>query len=616
MLTFANPWGLLGLLAVPAVLWLHLYRVRFAPLVVGGLFLWDDAVRRPPGGRTRDRLKSTPSLWLELLAALALGLLLAGPRVRWETTGPHLVAVVDGSASMTAATGETNADGSPRTFRDRALAELRTRAAALGGNARLTVVHSGARPRVVGGPRGPWREVVESVRDDAPADGRHDLAPAVDLAARLAADGGSVLVLTDRAPDALGFAPAASVAVVGVGEPRANAALLAADRRAGDGGEELFVRARAFGAVGPATLTVADAAGGALASRAWRPEPGAAASFTVPLPARVAGEPIRVRLDAEGDALAADSSAALLPTPARPVRAANALPAGPARDAVGRALAALPDVTVAADPADADLLFLSPATAADRPAGAWAVAVGPLTGENAGAAADAAGPFLVDRADPLAGGLSLAGVVWGGAGGGRELPGVGPLAPVAAAGGRVLVARAVDEVGVIAVNADLARGTLARTPDWPILVANLAAARRAALPGPDRANLRLGETGRLTLTDAQVASPAPLRLVRLDGTGDPTGEPTPLPREPVVPVTPPAVGTWAVRDGGGSEFARFAVRLADGREADLTALSSGVREAGGDAAGTATDDPAPWPVAALALVALAAFVADWRATRH
>ena len=268
MLTFANPWGLLGLLAVPAVLWLHLYRVRFAPLVVGGLFLWDDAVRRPPGGRTRDRLKSTPSLWLELLAALALGLLLAGPRVRWETTGPHLVAVVDGSASMTAATGETNADGSPRTFRDRALAELRTRAAALGGNARLTVVHSGARPRVVGGPRGPWREVVESVRDDAPADGRHDLAPAVDLAARLAADGGSVLVLTDRAPDALGFAPAASVAVVGVGEPRANAALLAADRRAGDGGEELFVRARAFGAVGPATLTVADAAGGAVASPA------------------------------------------------------------------------------------------------------------------------------------------------------------------------------------------------------------------------------------------------------------------------------------------------------------------------------------------------------------
>ena len=582
-----------------------------------GLFLWDDAVRRPPGGRTRDRLKSTPSLWLELLAALALGLLLAGPRVRWETTAPHLVAVLDGSASMTAATGAANADGSPETFRDRALAELRTRAAALGGDARLTVVRSGVRPRVVGGPRGPWRDVIGSVREDAPADGRHDLAPATDLAARLAADGGSVLLLTDRAPAALGFAPPAPVAVVGVGEPRANAALLAADRRAGEDGEELFVRARAFGAVGPATLTVEDAAGAAVASRAWRPEPGAAASLTIPLPARVAGELIRVRLNAEGDALAADSSATLLPTPARPVRAANALPAGPARDAVARALAAVSDVTVAADPAGADLLFTTPAAAADRPAGAWAVAVGPLAGANDDAPADIAGPFLIDRADPLAGGLSLAGTVWGGAGGGRELPGVGPLAPVAAAGGRVLVGRAVNEAGVIMVNADLARGTLARTPDWPILVANLAAARRAALPGPDRANLRLGETARLTLTDAQIASPDPLRLVRLNGGGQPIGEPTPLPREPVVPVTPPAAGTWAVTDGGaGSELARFAVRLADGREADLTTLSSGVRDAEGEAAGTATDDPAPWPVAALALVALAAFVADWRATRH
>ena len=620
MLTFANPWGLLGLLAVPAVLWLHLYRVRFAPLVVGGLFLWDDAVRRPPGGRTRDRLKSTPSLWLELLAALALGLLLAGPRVRWETTAPHLVAVLDGSASMTAATGAANPDGSPQTFRGRALAELRTRAAALGGATRLTVVRSGARPRVVGGPRGPWRDVFDAVRTDAPADGRHDLAPAVDLAARLAADGGRVLLLTDRSPAALGFAPPASVAVVGVGEPRANAALLAADRRAGGDGEELFVRARAFGAVGPATLTVADAAGRAVASRDWRPEPGAAASFTIPLPARLRDGAIGVRLTADGDALAADSFAVLLPTPARPVRAANALPGGPAREAVARALAALPGVTGAADPAGADLLFLPPDAAADRPAGAWAVAVGPLAGQSGEPPADAAGPFLIDRADPLADGLSLAGVVWGGAGGGRGLPGVGPLAPVAAAGGRVLVGRAADDAGVIAVNADLARGTLARTPDWPILVANLVAARRAALPGPDRANLRLGETARLTLTNEQAASPDPLWLVLLDGNGGPAGEPTPLPREPVVPVTPPAVGTWAVREGadggGGAELARFAVRLADGREADLTGLSAGVREAGGEAAGTAADDPAPWPVAALALVALAAFVADWRATKH
>ena len=626
LLSFTNPWGLLGLLAVPAVLFLHLYRVRFAALTVGGLFLWDDAVRRPPGGRTRDRLRSTASLWCELLAALALALLLAGPRVRWETTAPHLVAVIDGSASMTATTGAVGTGGEPETFHDRALAELRRRAAAPGSDARLTVVRSGVRPRVVGGPRGPWRAVVQALADaEPPAGVRHDLAPAVDLAARLAADGGAVLVLTDRDPAAPGVAAPASAAVVGVGEPRPNVALAAADRTAADGdagetgGEAVFVRARAFGAVGETTLTVTDAAGVDLHERRWRPEPGASAGFTLPLPARVGGESVTVRIAAAGDALAADSVATLLPTPNRPVRVFNALPPGPARDAVARAFAAVPATPVVGGEDEADLLFVTPDAAADRSAGTWAVAVGPLTvgSATAGAAApptDVAGPFLIDRADPLTGGLSLAGVVWGGAGGGRTLPGVGPVAPVAAAGDRVLVGRAVGDGGVFSVNADPARGTLARTPDWPILVANLLAARRAALPGPDRANLRLGETARLVPAPARAGAEDPLELVRLGENGGTVGESTALPREPVIPVTPPAAGLWAVRDGG-AEVARFAVRLADAREADLTDLSAGVREADAEAAGAAVEDPAPWPVAALALVGLAAVVADWRATR-
>src|SRR5262249_26318480 len=35
--------------------------------------------------------------------------------------------------------------------------------------------------------------------------------------------------------------------------------------------------------------------------------------------------------------------------------------------------------------------------------------------------------------------------------------------------------------------------TVQTTPDWPILLANLVAWRSAALPGPDRVNVRLGE---------------------------------------------------------------------------------------------------------------------------
>ncbi|MFH5805933.1 BatA domain-containing protein [Alienimonas sp. DA493] len=613
MISFAQPWGLLGLLAVPAVLWLHLYRVRFPPLAVGGLFLWDDAIRRPAGGRTRDRLRPTASLWLELLAALALGLLLGGPRVSWETTAPHLVAVLDGSASMAATAADAEGDRAAPTFRDAALDRLAERAGEPGSNTLLTVIETGDRPRVVGGPRRPYRKVVAALRErPAPVRPRHEVAPALDLAARLAVDGGSVLFLTDRDPARLDLPE--GVAVEAVGAPRPNAALLAATRQpAADGaGEELFLRARSYGATGPLTVTLRDAAGAERTDRTLDAPPGGAVSTTLPLPEDLRDQAVTVRLTAAGDALAADSSATLLPEPRRPVRVAVALPPGPARTAVSRAVDALPDVLRAED--EADLRFVPLASLfAEGPENVWTVAVGSLLGDDAGV--DAGGPFLIDRADPLAAGVSLAGAVWGGAGAGTTVTGPDgaalPLSPVIAAGDRALLGRVAGWDGAFVLNVDPARGTLARTPDWPILISNLVEARRAALPGPDRANLRLGEPARLTLTAAQRAAGGPLVLQALDG--DAAIE---LPREATVTVAPPSVGLWAVSDGAdGPELGRFSVRLADAREADLTGLGSGTIEPGEDAAGTTVDDPAPWPIALLALAALGAVVGDWWVTR-
>ena len=611
MIAFGNPWGLLGLLAVPAVLWLHLYRVRFPPLAIGGLFLWDDAIRRPAGGRTRDRLRATPSLWLELLAATLLGLLMGAPRLSWETSAPHLVAVLDGSASIGATTG-TPGDPPP-TFRSGALAALADRAAGLGSNTLLTVIETGDRPRVVGGPRRPYREVVAALAArPAPARPRHEFAAGLDLAARLAADGGEVVLLTDRDPASL--AVPEEVAVISVGAPRPNAALLVTQRGPNEDGtgEELFLRVSTHGETGPVAAVVTDATGATLLERAMPMSPGAAATLTLPLPAGVRDRPVTVRLRADVDALAADSAALLLPEPARLVRIAVTLPDGPARAAVERALDALPDV-LRVEPESADLRF-SPADAVGESNGvAWTVGVGSLTGGEG--VRDVRGPFLIDRADPLTGGVSLAGAIWGGAGAGttwRNGENEAILSPVIAAGDRVLLGRVAGRGDRFLLNVDPARGTLARTPDWPILLANLVEARRSALPGPDRANLRVGEPARLTLTRAQAADPRPLFL---EGGG--AAEPIELAREPIVPVAPPTVGLWTVRDGaGGAELARFSVRFADPRESDLTRLSGGVIELDGDAAdGTTVDDPAPWPVALLAAVALAAVVGDWWVTR-
>ncbi len=633
MISFANPWGLLGLAAVPAVLWLHLYRVRFAPLAIGGLFLWDDSIRRPAGGRTRDRLRSTPSLWLELLAAAALGLLLGGPRVSWETTAPHLVAVLDGSASMTATAVQSKVEkataGEPvkpaATFRDAAVVELGERAAALGSSTRLTVIETGSRPRVVGGPRGQWRDVLADLADrPAPTRPRHEFAPALDLAARLAADGGQVLMLTDRNPRSLALPEGATA--ISVGAPRANVALLAVDRRPSDAGEELFLRAKAYGPTGPVTAVVevasTDDGGGAGGTRIERPlalSPVGAATLTLPLPPTAAGRRVKVRLIATDDALTADSKATLLPEPVRPVRVAITLPDGPTASALERAVDSLPDVR-RGDPAVADLRFTPPGSLGAAGDGTWVVAVGSVPG---GEASDRAGPFLIDRADPLAAGVSLAGTIWGGAGPGEPGPGEPGeeggvvVSPVIAAGDRALLGRVVGTVGTgdagaFILNVDAARGTLAATPDWPILISNLVEARRAALPGPDRANLRLGEAARLRLTAAQQAATGPLilRPLSAESTGDAAIE---LPREAEAAIAPPAAGLWVVLDGaGGAELGRFSVRLADPREADLTGLSPGLVEPDENAAeGTAVDDPAPWPVALLAIAALAAVVSDW-----
>ena len=116
---FANPIGLLGLLSLPAIAIIHLYHRRFPPRLIAGLHLWGEEVRQPTAGRKRERLPITPSLLLELLAALLLTLILAEPRFGDLGEVTHLIAVLDNSASM-GATG-----GDDVSFRQKAIAEIR-----------------------------------------------------------------------------------------------------------------------------------------------------------------------------------------------------------------------------------------------------------------------------------------------------------------------------------------------------------------------------------------------------------------------------------------------------------------------------------------------------------
>src|SRR4030095_9518335 len=92
---FTSPLGLLALLAIPAIVAIHLFRRRFPPRPVAGLFLWQVARQTPEGGGKISRLPITASLILECLAALALALIIAGARLSSASGVPALVMLLD-----------------------------------------------------------------------------------------------------------------------------------------------------------------------------------------------------------------------------------------------------------------------------------------------------------------------------------------------------------------------------------------------------------------------------------------------------------------------------------------------------------------------------------------
>jgi hypothetical protein len=139
-MSFTTPLGLLALLALPAVVALHLFRNRLPDRRVAALFLFAEQSLIAGAGRTRTRLLRTASLWLELLAALLLALWLGGLSFG-GTAAQHVVVVLDDSASM-------QAGGHAR-----AQQELRTRLGRLGSGDFVSVLRTGERPEVLAGPR-------------------------------------------------------------------------------------------------------------------------------------------------------------------------------------------------------------------------------------------------------------------------------------------------------------------------------------------------------------------------------------------------------------------------------------------------------------------------------
>jgi len=98
----ANPWGLLALLALPAIVAIHFLQRRTTPVEVSTLFLIQPMLRPTRGGRVFSYLRSSWPLWCQLLAALLLAFILAQPKVLARESTQQIAIVLDSSYSMQA----------------------------------------------------------------------------------------------------------------------------------------------------------------------------------------------------------------------------------------------------------------------------------------------------------------------------------------------------------------------------------------------------------------------------------------------------------------------------------------------------------------------------------
>lgn len=486
---FATPWGLLALLAIPAIVGIHLFRRRFPVRPTAGLFLWQLERRTPDGGGRIEKLPVTASLILECLAALALALILAGARLSSAAVSPHLVVLLDDSASMAAV------DASGERARDRAVQRVEREIERLGATGRLTLVLSGDRPSVLAGPAALPRQAREALETWTPEAAHHSLALGLRLARELAGPMGNLIVLSDVAPTNTESALEGLVWAA-LGEPLPNAGIVSAQRSI----------ASTEGSV--ASLTLGNYSGSGIRRRlsitAGEREvfardielPAGTSSVNIPLPAGVP----TVRVALNDDALARDNVVVLAEPRPSIVGVENRLPDGRGRAALAKAIDALSGVTMAESGhlAFIDAMDLEKPTAP----GVWRVAFGrpPAAWIASGEARDFVGPFVLEKRHPLLVGVTLGGIVWTGA-----LPtAAGMVRPLASAGDYTLIGtaaisndRAAEPTTLF--NIDLDRTNLIRAPDWPILISNVVEMRRQSLAGPERWNYRVGEWIRIRL---------------------------------------------------------------------------------------------------------------------
>ena len=604
-MSFLAPVGLFALGGVALVVGLHLFRRRMPERRVAGLFLWPARAVAAQAGRKRNPLLGSASLWCEILMAFLLAMLLGKLTFRSVEDAPHLVVVLDDSASMSASSGSTS-------VADAARSEVRKRLSSLTSAATVTIVTTGPRPEVVLGPRAPKELADGTLAHWAPRRARHDPLPALQLGSQfVVAEPDAALYITDRLPTDPKTVPGC-FEVLALGTRLANRAIVAAKRLRGEDSttERIFTDLMTFSeqAIETELVIVAeDSAGTELAKQTVQLLPGIVNHFGFSIPATKAG--VRARL--APDSLRIDDEVLLLPEVPATVLTANLLPKETsAALRIEKLLMALPDVARAKSPADAHLLlvrgygtlvpFTTELVIAPTPLDLDGTQSAPTSSRSL-AHEDWIGPYLLEHRHPLLRGVTLDGVVW------SSGPGDPPGQAIALAGDRVLIA---DESGTrggrVVLNLDADRTNLAASPDWPVFFENLVARVRAHLPGARATNVHVGDR-MLFHVGRESTTPKDLQFRDPSGRAWPARGSTLLAQEAREP------GLWRLL-AGDRELARWSAHFSDAVESSLLECSSGsqpVRERPASSESRGQSSSGRTEARILALLLLVVLGLDW-----
>ena len=96
----SNPWGLLALLGIPAILLIHFLQRKAKELPCSTLFLLKQTQKESVNSRKFDKLVSSVPLWMQLLMVLLATVLIIELRYISEKSTQRIAIVLDSSASM------------------------------------------------------------------------------------------------------------------------------------------------------------------------------------------------------------------------------------------------------------------------------------------------------------------------------------------------------------------------------------------------------------------------------------------------------------------------------------------------------------------------------------